>query len=354
MLYGCMKKMAGFGLAGVCLSVPAAGCTRNVAAVPASVQENIVPVRVETVRRSRVGEILRWTGVTTPKSEIALAFKGSGRIRKLFFEEGVFVRKGQILGQLAEEDYDAYVQLARVQVRTLEPDAVRFERLASADAVPGAEAERMRGKVNVARAQLRQAEAALSGVLLKAPADGIIEKKSVSEGDLVSPAREVGKLLDLSQVRVQVAVSEEELALLAPGTPVKLRFFTPAQERTGVVEKISPMADFKTRTFPVSVLVDNELEDGKWKLRAGMRVEVMLERHFENSLIVPFSTVLQDEEGHLRVCRVQDDRANCVPVKTGRLIQGRLEILEGLDDGQMVIVSGQHFLRNKTKIKIIE
>ena len=214
-----------------------AGCAQKMAPSPAAAQENVVAVRVETVRRHTVEETLRWSAATAPKAEISLTFKGSGRIRKLFFEEGTFVRKGQLLGQLVEEDYWSYAQLARVQVRTLEPDAKRLENLAAADAVPRAEAERMRGQVNVARAQLRQAEAALSGVLLQAPVDGVIEKKSVSEGDLVSPAREVAKLVDLSQVRVQFFASEEELAYLHPKTRVKLRFFSPEQEIEGLRQR---------------------------------------------------------------------------------------------------------------------
>lgn len=335
------------------------GCARRVVNSAAAdaptgrVQEDVVPVRLETVHPRPVTQVLRWTATTMPRAEVSLTFKGSGRIRKLFFEEGAFVRKGQKLGQLVEEDYWSYAQLARVQVRTLEPDAKRLENLAAADAVPRAEAERMRGQANVARAQLRQAEAALSGVFLNAPMDGIIEKKSVSQGDLVSPAREVARLVDLSQVRVQLAASEEELAFLKPQARVKLRFFHPRWETEGFVERISPMADFRTRTFPVSVLVDNAMENGQWKLRAGMRVEVTLERPLGERITVPFPAVLQDEEGVSRVCVAENGRARCLPVQVGRLLEGRLEILQGLSAGQQVIVSGQHYLRNDSKIAVL-
>lgn len=347
------KKSFWMGILGV--NVFWVGCTRHISTSAEPVQENKIPVRVETVHRGRIQETLRWSAVTAPKMEVALTFKGSGRIRKLLFEEGTFVRKGQLLGQLVEEDYWSYAQLARVQVRTLEPDAKRLENLADVDAVPRAEAERMRGQANVARAQLRQAEAALSGVLLTAPIDGVIEKKSVSEGDLVSPAREVAKLVDLSQLWIHLAASEQELAFLHPGTRINLRFFNPEQEIDGIVERISPMADFKTRTFSVSVRVKNEMTSkGQWKLRAGMRVTATLVRYIENCLTVPFSAVLQDEEGHTRVCLAQEGRAKCIPVKTGRLLQGRIEILDGMLDGQAVIVSGQQYLRDASKIHILQ
>lgn len=314
--------------------------------------ERTVTVRVEALASRPTPERLRWTALTAANAEVQLTFKGSGRIRKLHFEEGSVVRAGDLLGTLVEEDYWSYRKLAHIQVRTLEPDARRLQSLAEQEALPQAEADRMRGKVNVARAQLAQADAALSGVFLRAPIDGVIEKKSVSEGDLVSPAREVGRLLDLSQVRVVVHASDTELAVLTPGTKVELEFPDPPRRTTGTVERVSPLADFKTRTFPVTILVKNELVEGRPVLRSGLKVVVTLELPGDATLRVPFSAVLRAEDRRTYVYLARDGHAVQVFVKTGRLIHGRLEILEGLAPGDVLVVSGQQFLREGTPLSI--
>ncbi len=312
--------------------------------------ENVVFVRTEKLASLPTVERLRWTATTAPRAEVQLMFKGSGRVKKLNFQEGDVVKADDLLGTLVEEDYWSYRQLAKVQVKTLEPDARRMQNLAGQDALPQAEADRMQGKVNVARAQLRQADAALSGVFLRAPIAGVIEKKSVSEGDLVSPAREVGRLLDLTQIRVVISASDQELGVLVPGAVVTLEFSDPGRRTTGKIDRISPLADFKTRTFPVTIVVDNEFVDGRPVLRGGMKAVVTLERPGANTLRLPFSAVLRSEDRRTYVYVARQGRAATAFVKTGRLIHGRLEILEGLSPGDEVVISGQQFLREGTPL----
>ncbi|PKN27753.1 MAG: hypothetical protein CVU65_01385 [Deltaproteobacteria bacterium HGW-Deltaproteobacteria-22] len=312
--------------------------------------ENQVTVRTEKLVQQATVERLRWTATTAPGAEIQLTFKGSGRIKTLNFQEGAVVKAGDLLGTLVEEDYWSYRKLAQIQVRTLEPDAVRMQTLAGQDALPQAEADRMQGKVNVAKAQLRQADVALSGVFLRAPIAGVIEKKSVSEGDLVSPAREVGTLLDLSRIRVVIPASEQELTHLKPGSTVNLEFSDPEKKTTGKIDHISPLADFKTRTFPVTILVDNEFVGDKPVLRGGMKAIVTLELPGPPALRVPFSAVMRSEDRRTYVYLARSRRAAVAYVKTGRLIHGRLEILEGLAPGDELVISGQQFLREGTPV----
>jgi RND family efflux transporter MFP subunit len=335
------------------LLISAAACTESgTQPQPRPIAENVVTVRTGKLAPQADVERLRWTAVTAPRAEVSLTFKGSGRIKTLHFEEGAVVKQGDLLGTLVEEDYWSYRKLAQIQVRTLEPDARRMQNLAVQDALPQAEADRMQGKVNVAKAQLRQADAALSGVFLRAPVAGVIEKKSVAEGDLVSPAREVGKLLDLSQVRVVISASERELVHLAPGATVNLEFSDPAMKTTGKIDRISPLADFRTRTFPVTILIDNEFAGDKPVLRGGMKVVVSLELPGAPALRVPFSAVLRAEDRRTYVYLVRAGRAVMTYVRTGRLFQGRLEILEGLAAGDEVVLSGQQFLREGTEVTI--
>lgn len=337
------------------LALAATACSQTTAKSHESkTGERTVTVRVEVLAAQPTAERLRWTALTAANAEVQLTFKGSGRIKKLDFREGSVVRAGDLLGTLVEEDYWSYRKLAHIQVKTLEPDARRLQNLAEQEALPQAEADRMRGKVNVARAQLAQADAALSGVFLRAPIDGVIEKKSVSEGDLVSPAREVGRLLDLSRLRVVVHASETELGFLTPGTRVELEFQDPPRRTSGTVDRVSPLADFKTRTFPVTILVPNELVDGRPVLRSGLRAVVTLERLGNPGLRVPFSSVLRAEDRRTYVYLARDGHAVPVFVKTGRLLHGRLELLEGLVPGDRLIVSGQQFLREGTPLSIRE
>ncbi len=334
------------------LAVLLFACQENNAPETLVRQEQPVSVFTMKVEPRRVNRDHRFFARTEPFSEIALMFKGSGRIRTLHFEEGARVKKDQLLGSLVEEDYESYRRLARIQVRTLEPDARRLQKLAEQEALPAAEAERMQGKVDVAKAQLRQADAAYSGIHLRAPADGFIEKKLVSVGDLVSPAREVARLLDLSRVQVVIPASEQELSILKPQTPVQLEFQDPPRKFASTVHRIAPLAEFKTRTFAVTILLDNEFEGNEPVFRAGMPVTVKVEHIGEDTLWVPFSSVLRDTDGRTFVYLSREGRAARVFVRTGELFDGQLRVIEGLASGDELITTGQHFLRPGTPLLI--
>ncbi|MBN2725364.1 MAG: efflux RND transporter periplasmic adaptor subunit [Deltaproteobacteria bacterium] len=312
-------------------------------------------VSTEQVSSQKISMNLIFSGSAMPWDQYILSFKASGRLRKLNIEEGQRIRKNDLIGIISEEDYWLATRLASIQVKTLDPDYKRIVKLTKLNAVPGAEKDRMEGRLKAAKTQLKQAESMLAGTILRAPVDGIIVKKMVNVGDLIGPQRPAGVLLDLSHMKVIINVPEDNLKFVKKGMKVDVNFSGADIKTTGTVHYISYIVDSMTRTFPVTIKVSNVNDsDGMPTIRAGMSGIISIPRAPEEGIFIPYSSVMKDTDGALFVFIEVDKRALKVGVKSKKLVNGFLKIDEGLKGGENLVIRGQQFLRNHSALMIRE
>ncbi len=317
--------------------------------LPREVSTTVVTQKVQT---GSLDNALHYKGSTQPWDKVILSFKSSGRIRKLNFQEGDYVKKGARLGALKEIDYYLQAKLAKIQVKTLEPDYKRMKKLTEENALPGAEFDRFAGRLRAARTQLQQAHSMLSGTYLRSPMTGIVAKKMVAEGDMVSPSRPVGVILDLSRVKTIIQVPENELSQFKRAMPVEVFFPSLNKHLTGKVQHIAFTADAKTRAFDVTIEVINPMVDGFPLIRAGMLAEVSIARPVLKGRFLPLSAVQKDLNGKNYVFVVKKRRAHKRLVTLGTLAKGKVQITSGLQNGEEVLVAGQRFVREGSLLRI--
>ncbi len=297
-----------------------------------------IPVEVEVVRVEDVQEYRELSGDVHPLEILPLSFKVGGRISRIFFDEGDQVKKGALVALLDPRDYRLTRDLAASQVNALEPHLKRAEKLRDQEALSEAQFDDIKSRMNAAKIQKSQADAQLSYARLKAPISGVVVKRMVAVGDVVGPSRPVAVLATLKRVEVKLPVTQRDLPLFEVGIELSLTAPGVSRSFTGKVQRVGFTADEKTRTFPVVLEVDNP----NLELRAGMVVETRVPVKRHRGVFVRLDAVTRDVSGSPRLLVVDksEKSAEGRNVKVGALVGDRVQVLEGLEIGDKVIVRG--------------
>lgn len=204
--------------------------------------------------------------------------------------------------------------------------------------------------VQQARAALRAAQVPREEAMLRAPFDAVVTERFLSQGALASATTPVVALI-ASEVEVIVNVEETNLAQAQAGrsaTIISVAY--PGVEFAGQVSVVAPAADTKSRTFAVRIAVPR----GESRLRDGMFAQVTIRgEQRAKALVVPKDAVVQ-RDGKFGVFTVSDGAARFVPVQTGLPSGQRVEVREGLREGQPVVVVGQATLNDGDRVTVPE
>jgi multidrug efflux pump subunit AcrA (membrane-fusion protein) len=207
------------------------------------------------------------------------------------------------------------------------------------------------GKLKEMEAVLAQEQIRLQNTQIVAPFSGEIVRRNVDNGSLLSPSTPVVTLVHLETLKVVANVLEKDISLVKIGMKVKiLTEAYPDKPFEGTIVRINKALDLATRTLQAEINVPNP---GRL-LKPGMfaRIEVALKEK-PGALVVPRTAVL-GEEGKQFVFTVEGNQAFRKPVVTGIEQEGLIEIVEGVKEGDKIVVRGQESLRDRSTIRIIE
>jgi multidrug efflux pump subunit AcrA (membrane-fusion protein) len=221
-------------------------------------------------------------------------------------------------------------------------------------ALKGATAEEVEvARAQVARAEvvLRRAEQALKDAVILAPFDGVVVKRFVNPGEYVST---LGKtpllwLMSMDPIEAEVQIPELRLEEIEVGQPVEVRpDALRGQAFLGMVTKILPRVDPVSRTIKIKV----EIPNPDLRLKAGMFCRVEIRAAARKGVVRIPKKALLHEEGQTVVFVRVGDRASKRAVTIGAVDETYAEVLRGLNVGEEVVVEGQHFLQEGTKITL--
>ncbi len=288
-------------------------------------------------------------------------------------KERELTRQKNLLDKQAttQQNYDQ-AETAADQARAEFDKAAAAEKAAEAQvrsaeaAILQAEAaiERSKASVQQAEAALQQAQATLhqaeinfSETTLYAPMDGVVSKKYVDPGAMVSSTTAIVTIMAVDEIKVILSVPVNHLPRVSPGTTrARLRTVSlPGQTIECGISKIYPAIDLATRTAQVEIVLDNAPdEQGNYRLRPGMyaTVEVMIESR-ENVIAIDTSLPIRNLERRI-VYVVDGDKVRAVDAKLGIHFANKVEVLSGLQEGDEVVVVGQHRLTDGATIRRIE
>ncbi len=335
---------------------------------------------------------LSYTGTTRPLQQISLTSRVEGQLLELLVDVGDAVSQGQAIARLDDNllvtavqeaeselaarrfDVDqaqsqlaearAQVEQARATLQQAQGDAERLQRLEQDGAISTQDSElavtgrrtaeqvllsaqeqvRTREQA-IASAQQRaesqqaivdQARERLSYARLESPLSGVVLTKAAEPGDLVQPGETVVEIGDLSEVHVLIDISDRDRSLIALNQRVEVILDAfPSQTMTGLVTRISPVADATARLIPVEITISNP----GGKIGSGLIARVQVETAPREAILIPQSALdASDGETVFVVSGDEEPTVEPRPVQLGDRRDDQVEVLTGLDSGELYVV----------------
>lgn len=309
-----------------------------------------IPVEIAAVRSGPIDAAYRGTATLEAEAEATVVAKQSGVIEQLLVEEGARVRAGQVLARLETERLRLELARSRSTLDKLEQDFARAESVYARKLIAREAWERSKFELDGARAAHELAALALREAEIRAPIEGVVTQRAVKAGNMIQAGEAAFRITRLDRLEAQVFVPERDIHKLAPQQPVSLGVDAlPDRVFKGAIERINPVVDPQTGTVKVTV----RMAPDQPELRPGMfgRIEVRYERR-DNATLVPRDAVMIEDAGQA-VFVVQDGKAQRRAVRLGHTDAGFAEVLEGLQPGEQVVVTGQNGLKDEALVAVI-
>lgn len=291
-------------------------------------------------------------GTLEPRERVVLTANAADRVTGVFFEDGQRVARGKTLMTLVNEEESAQLESAQATAANAKLVFERNQRLAANDAIAQLELERTKSSYEAAIANVSAIQARLRDRVLVAPFSGVLGFRQISTGAYVSPGQAVATLIDDSEMRLEFGVPSINITTLRVGLPVEATTKDiPGRTFTGRITSIDNAIDPVTLAVKVRATLPNK--DGA--LRAGMSMNATLMSQPRSSLSVPEIAVIA-EGSKTYVYVVDQSKQPAVAAKTevglGTRERGVVEVISGLQSGDMVITDGVLKLRPNAPVRI--
>ncbi|MBN8576537.1 MAG: efflux RND transporter periplasmic adaptor subunit [Cytophagales bacterium] len=291
---------------------------------------------------------LNVTGSVLPNESLELRSEVSGKIVRITFSEGKPVRKGDLLVQTEDDEIEAQLEKQRYNRKLNEDNEFRQRKLLEKDAISQEEYDNALNRLNTTVADVRLLEAQLNKTRIRAPFDGIVGLRFVSEGAYISPATVIATLYNISPAKIEFAVPGRYSTQVAIGKKIRFTIESDSRVFDGEVYAIEPRIDPDTRTLKIRALADNK--SGRLLPGQFVKVELILES-ISNALLVPTEAVIPEQAGK-KVFVVRNGKAQETPIETGIRTDVALEVLSGLHPGDTVLTTGILQLRNGIDVQV--
>ena len=310
------------------------------------------PMRVKTqiVSPAFSDNAQTYVGIVEEREGTAVSFTGMGVVRRVLVNEGQAVGRGQLIAEMDDTQARNLLSGAEAQMNQANDALERYKMLHDAGSLPEVQWVEIQSKVAQAKSQLEVAKKNLADCRLVAPVSGIIGKKLVGAGETAMPSQAVVTILDISNVKVKVAVPEAEISGINASTPSTISVeAAQATVSGGRIEK-GVQADALTHTYDVRINVQN----GDRKLLPGMVASVKFIADGSQGILgktLLITAVQKAADGSLFVWTVaKDSTAHRSKVSIGKTNGNYVAITDGLDMGQRVVIEGFQKLSEGTKV----
>jgi RND family efflux transporter MFP subunit len=309
-----------------------------------------IPVFVEELRKSSLSGTFESNGTFSAIHELTLMAEGQGRVTQLLFNTGDVVAAGKVLATLDDELVRSQLSLAEAALLKSKNDLKKYEDLLADDAISSQQVEDARLGLKKAETDLTALRKQLENASVKAPISGTITLRFIEKGSLVMPGTPVAEIVDVSRLKFIAKVAESEAVQIAERQRVTLTSsLFPGVIFDGTVRAIGVKADDSKR-FPVEIEVVN---NPKHPLRAGMfGTAIFSTGTGRESLMIARQAIVGSIKDP-RVYVVEGDMAVLRDIRIGTATDRQVEVLDGLREGEKVVISGQINLADRSKINIV-
>lgn len=301
------------------------------------------PQKVSTllVRPERFTESLSATGSLLADEGVELQAEINGKIAEIRFREGSRVKRGELLVKLNDADLRAQRALARHNLELAQLREQRVGQLVREGIVTASDYDTARFEVAARLDQISIIEAQIEKTEVRAPFDGVVGLRYVSEGSYVNATTRVATLQQIDRLKVNFSVPEKYAGRIKVGSPIRFAIVGSERRFDGAIYAFDPRIDAGTRTVVIRAVCANP--EGVLLPGAFANVELALAT-LDNAILVPAEAVIPGVS-EKNVFVLVDGKAERRPVEIGTRTAHQVQILSGLKPGDRLIVSGLQQMR---------
>jgi membrane fusion protein, multidrug efflux system len=349
-----------WALAGLLVLVVATGCGEaaqvddaRASGEPGSTR--VINVEVLTLESGPFTEIVRITGSVLANRDVTVSAEESGVIRELLAARGAVVSEGQPLARIDSRVLEAQVREAEARAGFASETWERRRRLFEVDGV-GSELAYLEARANAEQAQasLETLRERLDRAVVRAPISGVLDRRDVEVGTMVSPGTPIARIVQINPVKVEGGVPERFAADVGVGAPVRVTFdVLPDEVFEARVSFAGSAVNPRNRTYPIEVVVPNAARVIKPEMVANLEIT---RRELESVVVIPQDAVIRVEEGYIAFVVVERDGrefAEARPVVAVATQRNLIAVREGLAAGDRLVVVGQQQVAAGDRVQVV-
>ena len=311
-----------------------------------------ISVKVATVKTEEVSLDFVANGNFAPLQELSFSAEKPGRVVRVLVDEGDRVRIGQTLAIVRSEQISADLQTAQASYQNALTDYSRFENAFKTGGVTKQQLDQAKLSLVTSKSRLQQAKVNIGDTNIKATINGIVNKKYVEPGSVLGAGTQLFDIVNVSKLKLKVNVNENQVAGLKVGTTLSVKASVyPDATFSGKISFIAPKSD-ASLNFPVEIEIANNAAND---LKAGMygTAEFSANQGKQSLMVVPRNAFVGSVSSN-QIFVIENGTAKLKTVTAGRILGDKVEVLNGLSEGETVIVTGQINLQEGSKVDIIK
>lgn len=287
-------------------------------------------------------------GTMLANEEVELVAEIVGKVRGIYFQEGSRVKKGQLLLKVDDADLQAQLERAEFQRKLLSEKLERQRILLKRESISRESFDQLQTDYNVLQADIELLNVKIRRTEVRAPFDGVMGFRYVSDGSYVQPSSKIATIVDNSVLKFEFSVPEKYASRRLKGSIVSFRVTGNEQLYEAEVYAVDPLIDVKTRMILLRARFNND----KNELMPGMFAKGNLAVGGKNEYIaVPTEAVVPEMEGK-RMWLVENGKAKSVPVEIESRSAKFVEVISGIQPGDTVLTGGLMQLREGMVVQV--
>ncbi|MCF0175486.1 MAG: efflux RND transporter periplasmic adaptor subunit [Bacteroidales bacterium] len=344
-----MKKFAGYLIAALLV----AGMVfilfnnrRKIAEKTAQISmDSIVSVETLTLEQEDYTLEFSTNGTTMPVRELKMVSDVSGRVVKIFVDNGTRVKAGTPLLEIDKELLQSDYEASKAAYESLQKNVERFSSSNELGGVSDQQLESLEAQLVAAKSRYEVSRRRLADATVKAPIAGIVNMRYVETGSLIAPAAPLFDIVDNSRLKLMCNLPENRIVYVRTGQKVTLVSNGNGEALEGRVNFIGLKSD-RGMNYPVEVMIENSGD-----LRAGMFLKAVFSaEEGGKGILVPRSAIVGGLHSSM-VYVYSNGKAAEREVSLGEMVGDKVEVLSGLGPGETIIVSGIMNITDGTEVK---
>ncbi|MCZ2102505.1 MAG: efflux RND transporter periplasmic adaptor subunit [Chitinophagales bacterium] len=289
------------------------------------------------------------TGTLISDEEVEIKSEVAGRITNIYFKEGQYINKGQLMVRLNDDDLQAEMQKIKIEIKLAEDKEHRQKQLLDAAAVSKDDYEVILTNLQLLKANAEILKTKIDKTKIIAPFSGIVGLKEVSPGAFINNGTIITTLQSIKPLKLEFAIPEKYSPFVQNNSEVSFKVVQSDELYKAKVYARDPKIDMTTRTVKVRALYPNT----SGKLSPGSFTDITVSvGGQQKGIMIPSMAYIPDING-ARVFIAKNGKAMSVPVKSGLRTERAVQITEGISEGDTILTTGILQLKPQTPINVV-